>query len=181
MKPLCDACSTRDGDQRAFLFVTVTGDIAMKKNDWFALAAKPVRQTAQHLMLVGATAMVVAVFASPSSAVPIAPGEADYRWLFDDGSGTVVTESGAAGALKHGAFNGAPTWSMQTPFTYSGNFSLDTSGDSGHAVVNAFNVNMGTQSTMSMWVRRTGSGGTPRYVHDTAAGTGRRRPFRAAA
>jgi len=128
---------------------------------------RPANQTVCALALFAAV-----LLAATAGAQPVAPGDPDYLWLFDEGVGATVADTGAADAGKTAVFNGSPTWSTQTPFTYAGNNSLAANG-AGAARVSGFNVNMGTQTTISMWVRRTGTTGLSRYAHDTSGGTGR--------
>ncbi len=118
-------------------------------------------------------AVSVAIMTQPGQAAPIQPGDADYQYLFDEGTGTTVADTGAAGAGKNASLIGSPAWSTETPFSYAGNNSLSNNG-SGAATVDGFNVDMGTQSTVSMWVRYNDQapGGT-QYIHDTPGGTGR--------
>ena len=121
--------------------------------------------------------LLVFALASAAHAVPTQPGNADYRWLFDEGVGTTIADTGSLGAGKTASFIGSPSWSTQTPFAYAGNHSLDANGaapGAGAAIVNAFNTNMGTATTVSMWVRyENHAGATTHYVHDTSGGSGR--------
>jgi len=131
------------------------------------------RFVATFLIPISLVAVCVAIIAQPGQAGPIQPGDADYEYLFDEGTGTTVADTGAAGAGKDASFTGSPAWSTETPFSYAGNNSLSNNG-SGAATVDGFNVDMGTQSTISMWVRYDAqSPGGTQYIHDTNGGTGR--------
>ncbi|MCP4377996.1 MAG: PEP-CTERM sorting domain-containing protein [bacterium] len=107
--------------------------------------------------------ILIAIVVTGQSALagPVQPTDANYEWLFDEGTGTTVADTGANVAGKTANFKGTPAWSSLTPFAYVGNNSLTTSTGTtqGNVEVDSFNVNLGTQSTLSLWAYFDGSTG----------------------
>ena len=101
-------------------------------------------------------ASVVLLAAGTTQATPVRPLDADFGWLFDDGSGATATAAfgSADGVLRNGA-----SWSTDTPFGYAGNGSLSLDGANDFVDVSSLNgaLNGSTALSISLWVRSDGT------------------------
>lgn len=85
-----------------------------------------------------------------------APAQPKWQWLFDeaDSNATTMLDTGSAGASANGTLQGAVhdvRSASLTPFSYSGNKSF-VPGSARYASI-PLSASLGTQSTVSLWVR----------------------------
>lgn len=103
------------------------------------------------------TAMAIFPIAALSiaSAVQAAPVQPNWQWLFDEETtSTTALDTGAAGDQKNATIIGAAgdyRSSTITPFSYAGNQSFIPGA--GRLAQAPLNINVGTATTISVWLR----------------------------
>lgn len=106
----------------------------------------------------GMKSILVALFGAmlTGQVAQAAPVQPKYQWLFDeaDSNATTVLDTGSAGASANGTVQGAShdvRSTSLTPFSYPGNKSF-VPGSARYVSI-PLNASLGTQSTVSLWVR----------------------------